>query len=190
MTKVLLLIAASLVACCASATAGDWYASVYGGMNRNSVIEIPGVQDETGGVFGGAVGKRIAKVEGLRVEADFSYRQNDVDVFSFITASHETTAAMFNIAYDIKTDGDVRPYLLLGAGYAHTQATFENISLLRLEASDLAFQAGLGAMVPIMPGVKFGVGYRYFHGPSIEVLGTELSDGDNHSLIGSLSFDL
>jgi len=189
MTKVLLLIAASLVACCASATAGDWYASAYGGINRNSVTEAPFIDLKTGGVFGGAVGKRIAKIEGLRVELDLSYRTNEVDL-TFITAQHETTGAMFNVAYDIKTDGDVRPYILLGAGMAHTQATFENISLLRLEASDFAYQAGLGASVPLAPGVSLSVGYRFFQGPVIEVFGVELSDGQNHSLIGSLSFDL
>jgi len=189
MTKLLLIIAASLAACVSTATAGDWYASVFGGVNRNSVIQIPGVMDETGGVFGGAVGKSITAIPGLRVEGEFSYRTNDVDVFSFVTAQHETTAAMFNVAYDFG-NGPVKPYIMAGGGYAHTQATFENISLLRLEASDLAFQAGAGASVPIVPGVRFGVGYRYFQGPVIEVFGLELSDGQNHSLIGSLSFDL
>jgi opacity protein-like surface antigen len=190
MTKVILLLAASLVACCASATAGDWYASVYGGVNRNSVIEIPGVKDETGGVFGGAVGKRITAIPGLRAELDLSYRTNDVDVFGFVTAQHETTGALFNVAYDIDIGGDVKAYALVGGGYGHTQATFENISLLRLEASDFAYQAGAGASVPLAPGVSLSVGYRFFQAPVVEVFGLELSDGQNHSLIGSLSFDL
>lgn len=189
MTKVLLLIAASLVACCASATAGDWYASIYGGINRDSVTEAPFIELRTGGVFGGAVGKRIAAVPGLRAELDLSYRTNEVDL-TFITAQHETTGAMFNLAYDIKTDGDVKPYLLIGAGYAHTEATFENISLLKLEASDMAYQLGAGATVPLTAGMNLSVGYRFFQGPVVEVFGLELSDGQNHSLIGSLSFDL
>lgn len=189
MTKLLLIIAGFMAACVSTATAGDWYASAFGGVNRNSVIEIPGVKDETGGVFGGAIGKSITAIPGLRVEGEVSYRTNDVDVFGFITAQHETTAAMFNVAYDFG-NGPVKPYLLVGGGMAQTQATFENISLLRLEASDLAYQAGAGATVPIVPGVRFGVGYRFFQGPVVEVFGLELSDGQNHSLIGSLTFDL
>lgn len=189
MTKVLLLIAASLVACCASATAGDWYASVYGGINRDSVTEAPFIELKTGGVFGGAVGKRIAAVPGLRAELDLSYRTNEVDL-TFITAQHETTGAMFNLAYDVDIGGNVKTYVLVGGGYAHTEATFENISLLKLEASDMAYQLGAGATVPLTPGVNLSVGYRFFQGPVVEVFGLELSDGQNHSLIGSLSFDL
>lgn len=188
--RLFLALVASLAACVSTATAGDWYASVYGGVNRNSVIQIPGVQDETGGVFGGAVGRKITAIPGLRVEADLSYRTNDVDVFGFVTAQHETTGALFNIAYDVNIGGDVKAYVLAGGGYAHTEATFENIALLKLEASDIAFQGGVGASVPLTSGVSLSVGYRYFRGPVIEVFGTELSDGENHSLVGALTFDL
>lgn len=190
MTKLLFIVAASLAACVSTATAGDWYASIYGGVNRNSVIELPFVKDETGHVIGGTVGKGIAAIPGLRIEVDLSHRSNDVEVFSSLTANHETTGLLFNVAYDFTTNGPVKPYLLVGAGYAHTQATFESISLLRLEASDLAFQLGAGAQAPLFPGARIGIGYRYFQGPVIEVFGTELSDGVNHSLIGTLSFDL
>ena len=189
MTKVLLILAASLAACCSAATAGDWYASVYGGINRNSVIELPFVDSNDGEVIGATIGRNLS-IPGLRIEADLSYRTNEVDLFGgALTANHETTAAMFNVAYDFGA-GPVKPYLLGGIGAAKTQATFENISLLRIEASDLAYQAGAGATVPIAAGVRFGVGYRYFQGPVVEVLGTELSDGVNHSLIANLAFDL
>lgn len=187
--KLLLVLAASLAACVSTATAGDWYASVYGGVNRNSVIEAPFVKDKTGSVFGATIGRNLS-IPDFRVELDLSVRNNEVDVFGgFITADHETTAAMFNVAYDIG-NGPVKPYITAGVGGAWTEATFENIALLKLEASGLAYQAGVGANVAIFPGARFGVGYRFFQGPSIEVLGTELSDGQNHSLIGSLSFDL
>lgn len=189
MTKVMLIIAASLVACVSTATAGDWYTGIYGGMNQNSVISAPFVKDKRGSVIGAVVGKNVAAVPGLRIDADLSFRTNEVEIFGgAITADHETTGAMFNVAYDFGA-GPVKPYILAGVGYAHTQATFENVSLLRLEASDLAFQLGAGLQVPLFPGARLGVGYRFFQGPTIEVLGTELSDGTNHSAIGSLSFD-
>lgn len=187
--KLLLLLAASLAACVSTATAGDWYTSVYGGVNRNSVIELPFVKDKTGSVFGAAVGKRLA-IPGLRVELDLSVRNNEVDIFSgFITADHETTAAMFNVAYDFGS-GPVKPYVMAGGGYAQTSATFESISLLKLEAGHMAYQAAAGATAEMFPGARIGIEYRFFQGPELEVLGIELSDGQNHSLIGSLSFDL
>ena len=190
MTKVLLILAASLAACVSTATAGDWYASIYGGINRNNVIELPFVDSPDGEVIGATVGRNLAGIPGLRIEADLSYRTNEVDLFGgFITANHETAAAMFNVAYDIG-GGPVKPYVMGGIGWAQTSATFENIALLRIEASDLAYQAGAGATVPLAAGVRLGVGYRFFQGPVVEVLGVELSDGQNHSLIGSLSFDL
>lgn len=189
--RLLLALATSLAVCCATATAGDWYTSIYGGVNLNNVISAPFVNEKTGLVVGGSVGRNnLAGVPGLRGELDLSFRTNEVEVFSFITANHDTTAAMFNLAYDFQTAGPVQPYLLLGAGYGHTEATFESVSLLKLERSDVAFQAGAGATVPIVPGIRFGVGYRFFAGPEIDVLGTQLSDGTNHSVIGSLKFDL
>ena len=188
--RLLLAFAASLVACCATATAGDWYTSVYGGLNRDNVIDVPFVDSGNGAVFGATVGRNIAAIPGLRIEADLSYRTNEVDIFGgAITANHDTTGALFNVAYDFGA-GPVMPYILAGVGYAHTEATFENISLLKLESSDVAFQLGAGATAPLFPGARIGIGYRFFQGPTIDVLGTELSDGDNHSLIGSLHFDL
>lgn len=173
------------------ASAGDWYASVYGGVNFDNVIDVAFVESQTGAVVGGTVG-RATPVPGLRIEADLSFRRNDVELFGgVINADHTTTALMANAVYDIDVDGDpVKPYLLLGVGYAQTEATFENVSLLKLEASDIAYQAGAGLQTAVWPGARLGVGYRFFQGPKVEVLGTELSDGTNHSVIGSLSFDL
>lgn len=173
------------------AAAGDWYASVYGGINADNVIDVAFVESQTGALVGGTVG-RSTPVPGLRIEADLSYRTNDVDIFGgAITAKHDTMALLMNAVYDIDVnDPQAAPYILLGVGYANTTATFENVSLLRLEASDIAYQAGAGINFKVWPGSKLGLGYRFLQGPSIEVLGTELSDGTNHSAIAQLTFDL
>lgn len=173
------------------AAAGDWYASVYGGVNFDNVIDVAFVESQTGAVVGGTVGRKTP-VPGLRIEADLSYRTNDVEIFGgVITAKHDTTALLMNAVYDIDVDDPhAAPYILLGVGYANTTATFENVALLRLEASDVAFQAGAGINFDVWPGSKVGLGYRFLQGPKVEVLGTELSDGTNHSVIGSLAFDL
>jgi opacity protein-like surface antigen len=179
----------SLAACCVPASASDWYASIYGGANWNSVIDVPFVDSQDGHVIGGTVGRKVASIPGLRVEADISYRTNDVEILAFLTAKHETTGVMANLVYDIG-GGPVRPYVLVGGGYAHTEATFESISLLKLESGDIAYQLGGGVQFEVVTGARIGVGYRFFQGPEVEVLGLELSDGENHSAIGSLSFDL
>lgn len=186
-----LTILVSIVACASSATAGDWYVSAYGGVNIDSVIDAPIVESQTGVVVGGTVGKKLA-VPGLRIEADLSFRRNEVEIFGgAITADHTTTGLLMNAVYDFDVGSDpLKPYVLAGVGYARTEAVFENVSLLKLEASDVAFQAGAGVQTVVWPGARLGVGYRFFKGPTVEILGTELSDGTNHSVIGSLSFDL
>lgn len=174
----------------APASAGGFYVGAYGGLNYDDVIDVPFVQDNTGAIGGIVVGTKIASIPGLRVEGDLSFRSNDVDVFgSAISASHDTTALMANAVYDIPISiGPAHPYALIGVGYANTQATFENIALARLEASGVAYQLGAGLSTEIADGVVAGLGYRYFVGPEIEVLGLQLSDGTNHSVVGSLTF--
>lgn len=183
------LFAASLAVCVLPATAGDWYAGVYGGANWDDVIAAPGVDSETGTVIGGVVGRRIGAVPGLRIEADLSFRQNEVDVFGFLTVDHDTRALLFNAAYDF-APGPIVPYVLAGVGYANTQGTIESLAIARLEASGVAWQLGGGFQAQLFPGANVGLGYRYFQAPEIDVLGTELSSGSNHSAVVTLNFDL
>jgi opacity protein-like surface antigen len=166
------------------------YTGVYGGVNFDDVINAPFVDDNTGVVGGAVVGTDLKAVPGLRLEADLSFRQNDVDVGP-ISASHETTALMANVVYELPLAvKPIKPYVMVGVGYAATSATFESVGLLKLEASGLAYQAGAGVEVDVADGITAGLGYRYFQSEAIEVLGTELSDGSNHSLVASLRFAL
>ena len=180
----------SLVACVSTATAGDgWYASIYGGLNRDQVIDLDFVKSKDGLLIGGTIGHKVAGIPGLRVEADASYRTNDVDVFDCLTVRHETTAIMGNAVFDIGS-GQFVPYVLAGAGYAETRASVADIPGLSLEASDVAYQLGGGVNVTITSGVSAGVGYRFLQAPELNAYGEKLSDGKNHSAVASLSFDL
>ena len=170
--------------------AGSSYVGVYGGVNLDDVIDSPIVKDKVvGTVVGGVIGKEVSAVPGLRVELDASYRTNDVKLLSLIDIDHETTAILGNVVYDVPVSllGG-KPYLLVGLGVAETQVTFENVSVLQLEKTGLAWQAGVGYHWSVADGVTAGLGYRYFQGPELEVLGTELSDGSNHSVVASVSF--
>ena len=186
-----LLASVAFVSLVSVASADGWYSSVYGGWNQDDVISAKGVDGQSGYVIGGTVGKTVPAVPGLRIEADVSFRQNEVDVFKFISADHDTTSVLVNAAYDLPlTIAKGRPYVLAGVGVAKTEATFEDVALLKLESSGVAYQLGTGMNWTIADGIQAGVGYRYFQGPDLSVLGTELSDGSNHSVVAQLSFAL
>jgi opacity protein-like surface antigen len=172
-----------------SAQAKGFYVSTYGGANWDSVVNVPGVEDNTGFVIGGTLGTDVTSVPGLSIEADMSFRQNEVDIFSFATVDHDSFALMVNAVYDVPVKlGPVHPYVLAGVGYGHSEATLENISIISVESSGLAWQLGAGVKTELAPGVEAGLGYRYVQMPELEVLGLDLSDGDNHSLVASVTF--
>ena len=173
------------------AAKADAYISLHGGANWSDVVNAPGVEENTGVVIGGAVGMPVKSVPGLRLEGEISYRNNEVDVFNFITADQESFTVMGNVVYDLPVRlGPVQPYVLGGVGYGHSSATFENVALLKLESSGLAYQLGAGAEVDIADGIRAGIGYRYVVTPEIEVLGLNLSDGSNHEVVATVRFGL
>jgi opacity protein-like surface antigen len=169
------------------------YVGVYGGANWNDVIEVPFVDNDTGYVVGGVLGTSVPAVKGLRIEGDLSFRQNEIDVAGFLKANYDTTALLGNVVYDFPANeafGGLKPYALFGAGYAKTEVTFENVGLLKLENSGFAWQLGAGVGTELAEGVNLDIGYRYFQGPSLEVLGTELSDGSSDSVVATVRFAL
>lgn len=176
----------------APASASGFYVSGFGGANWADAINTPGVEDNTGTVIGAAVGTSVASVPGLSVEAEIAFRNNEVDVFKFATVDHEQFSLMANAIYELPVDlGRVKPYVMGGVGYGHSEARLEDISLISVESSGVAYQLGAGLNFQVAPDVKAGIGYRYYSGPELEVLGTELSDGSNHSVLAhvTLSFN-
>lgn len=168
----------------------DTYVTGFGGANWDDVASP--LDSDTGFVVGGALGTSVKAVPGLRAELEVAFRTNDVDVFKgFIQAEHNTTSVMGNVAYDFNAGiGPFRPYVLAGVGYAHTEGVIENLSLATLESSGFAWQLGAGVNTQLAEGVKAGVGYRYFQGPELEVLGFEVSDGSNHAVLATVTLDL
>lgn len=183
----LFLAALAFAAIIPTAAAGS-YVTAYGGLNFDNVLNHPAVTDSAGAVVGGTIGTSVDSLPGIRVEADISFRQNDVDIGPFgpftINASHETFALMGNAVWDVPvTLGPVQPYALLGAGYAHTEGIFENLSVAKVEASGFAWQIGTGLNVAVTDGVTLGIGYRYQRSPELQVFGAELSNGVNHAAL-------
>lgn len=168
-----------------AAHARDVYVGAYGGGNWSDAITHPAVNVQTGYVVGGVLGVDVPAVPGLYVELDTSFRQNEVNVGP-LKVDHDTTAVLANMLYQFPLDFPVRPYLLAGAGYGHSEATLENISIISVESSGLAWQVGGGISARLTDGVTMGAGYRFLQAPSIDVLGTQLSDGTNHSVVAEL----
>lgn len=189
----LLFAALSVAAFSQSALAKDTYVGVYGGLNFDNVIDVPFVDSQTGYVEGVVLGTSVESLPGLRLEADLSFRQNQVDV-AFgpgVKVDHNTTALMGNVVYDVPVNmGPVRPYVLVGAGYAETSGTVEDVPLLKVESTGFAWQLGAGVTTTLAPGVDASLGYRYFDAPDLAVLGTDLSDGTNHSVVVGVNFKL
>lgn len=191
--RILLAAAATALAMVPTAQA-DTYIGLYGGWNQSDVISVPFVDRQAGHVVGGVFGTTTG-IPGLRFEADLSFRQNEVDILGgFLNADHDTTALMGNMVYDLPFGiGPITPYVLAGVGYANTKATFEDVALLRLEASGVAWQVG-GGLTTSISGVTVGIGYRMLQAPELDPLAgfglPELSDGTNHSVVAEMRFAL
>lgn len=180
---------AALVSTSLVANAGGTYVSGNLGANWDDVASP--LESDTGFVVSGALGTSVKSVPGLRAEVEVAFRTNDVDVYSgYIEAEHNTTSVMGNLAYDFNNVGTFRPYVLAGVGFAHTEGVIENLSIATLESSGFAWQLGAGLNTQVADGVSVGVGYRYFQGPELEVFGSEVSDGSNHSVMATVTLSL
>jgi opacity protein-like surface antigen len=173
----------------AGRTAGGFYVSGAFGPNWDSESTLPFVNEETGlaGVL--AIGTGVPGVDGLRVEIEGSFRSHESTVFGVFPLEHDTTALMVNGVYDINglAMGRVVPYVLLGAGVAHTELTLGGIAPLTLENDGFAYQAGAGLNYNVSDAVAVGVGYRYLEAPEIEIFGFELDGGSNHAVMGHVT---
>ena len=144
-------VAALTLACTSAASAEGFYIAPYGGANFTdgfsghgtdgfAIIDIYAGED-TGYVLGGVLGAPIAALPGFSIEADLSFRRNDIagrwtldypDVPPELPAAAVTAdALLFDAAFDghdstiafmgnavYRMTGVVEPYLLAGVGYA------------------------------------------------------------------------
>jgi opacity protein-like surface antigen len=123
---------------------------------------------DTGAIASVAVGHTF---EGLRVEGEFSYIQNDISGLKgfgvTVPASGDVSAAalMANVYYDFNADSKWRPFIGAGAGYANL--SINNFSVGGITGVDdsagvfaYQFKAGIGyAFTDSLDGT---LGYRFF----------------------------
>lgn len=188
----LIITALLAVAAVVPAEAKGFYVSTSFGLNQDGESNLPFVSEDTGLVGSVALGTHVDGVTGLRFELEASYRTHDSTAFGFLTMEHDTTAVMANLAWDIEalSMGRVVPFIMAGAGMAHTELTFAGLAPLTVENDGFAFQLGTGLNYRISDSVTAGLQYRYLEAPAVEIFGFELDAGSNHAAMATVSIAL
>ncbi len=158
--------------------AGQKYISGFAGVNfpSGSDVKITGLlpadiireeKYDSNITFGGAFGYDFGN--DIRIEEEFSYRNNDVDLASFPSGpglqgiEKTTISLMTNGYYDIDLGIPLKPYLGMGIGFASIE---REVSLAAGVDSDrdvvLAYQLMAGLGYKISPKFTITAGYRYF----------------------------
>lgn len=191
MNKLIIAISLALAAV-VPAEAKGFYVSTSFGPNWDNESNLPFVSEDTGLVGSVALGTNIDGVDGLRFELEASYRTHDSTAFGSLPIEHDTTAVMANLAWDVNglAVGRVVPFIMAGAGVAHTEMTFGGLAPLTVENDGFAFQLGTGLNYLISDGVTAGVQYRYLEAPAVEIFGFELDSGSNHAAMATVSIAL
>lgn len=210
-----------------TAVAGPWYVKVAAGANWVDDSRYSGEMDPSttfsfdtdpsiGFVILGAVGYDLGHVlNGLRVEGELAYRENNVhgdwasstpgaspDALSSTSGAldiqHTTFSIMANAWYDFKVMG-LNPYVGGGIGWADVSldGKFGSKAPISTSESGFAWQLGAGLNFDIEPGKKLGIGYRYLQGPDVTLsapseVNPETGDVDdqNHTLTIGLTVAL
>jgi opacity protein-like surface antigen len=223
-TKLALLatttLAALAIATPAQAAGSSWYLGLTGGANWLGDNDFSTTFDEdlavnseadTGYVIAGAVGLSLGQMmQGLRVEAEVGYRQNQVDgtwtslvgvELGDIAYDHSALSVLANVWYDFNA-GSFKPYIGGGIGWADVEIdgayAGTEIRSFSYSNSGFAWQAGGGINFQVAPSVQLGVGYRYFSGTDVDLLAADVVnnsalgtlDHDNHSAVVTLIFGL
>lgn len=196
---------------------GDFQEDVSGAQGTTTTFTNYFADDRGGFVLGGAIGTKLGYVQGLRIEGEISWRNNDANgrfafgsTFGTSTGILETNQSTFsllaNLWYDIDMGSKLVPYVGGGIGWGWVQAegTFYRITpstgtayAYDVDDSGFVWQLGAGLRYPIQEGMSLGLGYRYFQGPDIDNnvfigkndLPLEHAQ-DHHSVTLDMTFDL
>jgi OmpA-OmpF porin, OOP family len=147
---------------------------------------------DSSAVFSLAAGSEIA--DGIRIEAEFSYRNNDIDSISasdgFTSASIpvngeiKAISLMANLIKDINTNSIITPFLGLGIGFSKIDAELEGDSE---DDTVFAYQAIVGAGFKVNETTSIDVSYRYFATTDPDLDGTKI-DYATHNFMAGVRF--
>jgi outer membrane protein OmpA-like peptidoglycan-associated protein len=168
---------------------------------------------DLGFALSGSVG--YAYGNGIRVEAEFSYRDNDADTLSgpaFGTVNAggraRTYGLMLNALYDFNFGWPIIPYVGAGIGYQWHQFGSVRSNVVGGTADfdgdfgNFAYQAIIGAAVPIaaVPGLSLTLDYRFMYVLEDDITGsftttagarssvTYKAESENHTVFVGLRY--
>lgn len=171
----------------AHATDG-WYLQGTAGYSFDGDVDTaPGVsydwrKGELGDDWVGAVSLGYGLSNGLRLEGEVAYRDNEIDPIPSVTSldgadaggSATVWSAMLNFIYDFNKDGVVQPYLGVGVGAAQVNLELTDADpppTYFIDDEDVVFAhqflAGLG--FALSDRLTLDIGYRYFAANDLEV---------------------
>jgi len=171
------------------------YVGAAGGANFNDSgdVKINGADRDidTDLGFVGLANFGYAFGNGLRTEAEGSYRNNSVDSWGSTNLDGDVDAwsAMFNALYDFDTGTGFTPYVGAGIGIAYIGIDAENKTAgVSVNDADVAFayQAILGVGYDVAENLAVTADYRFFHAPNLDndKSGSNIADGyANHALM-------
>jgi outer membrane protein OmpA-like peptidoglycan-associated protein len=135
----------------------------------------------------GALGYAFAN--GLRLEGEFGYRENDVDSLSNhsgVSGDIDTTSFMTNLLYDFNEFNGlgwpVTPYVGVGVGAARVASSITATTPAnRINDSDygFAYQGILGASMALNRYLALTADYRFFHVPDVTLTNSAGNDLDS-----------
>ena len=156
-----------------------FYIGAKGGLNilndssLDSIVNLD-INYGLGLTFGGVLGYDF---EDLRLDAEITYRDNDIDLIG-VPAEGSTTALsyMINGYFDVPTHMAVKPYVGGGIGYATVSINDANIPGVATVADDsdsvFAYQLSAGLGFEISRRTTLSLGYRYFATQELELQDT------------------
>jgi len=194
-----------------------------GGLTNTSTwtSQFADIDPNSGYLISGAVGTSLDQwVNGLSAELEVAYRRNGIDgqwtqssyfsdnlvdsVSGPIDGRISSFSILANVWYEFDAGLPVRPFLGGGLGWARTNAEgiFQSYTSFDETESGFAWQLGAGVSYDLKPGMKLGLDYRFFDGPSLHSLFDDFNavanapeinptlDNQNHALAVSLKVDI
>ncbi len=140
----------------------------------------------------GAVGLDFA---GARIEAELSYRHDEVDELTAAGAPLPTpegtlvgSAFMINGYLDMPTDTLFTPYIGVGVGVAKVKVNeYTSAGTILIDDTEnvMAGQVMLGTNYTVMPNFDLYGEYRYFMTQDVDVSGTDASYRNHAIMVGA-----
>ncbi|WGM37839.1 OmpA family protein [Caulobacter sp. NIBR1757] len=168
-------LAATLVASGASAQDSGWYGAVDLGYhwsddtNYDSALGSINVDPDDSWMGAARLGYRLSPH--WRVELEGAYRPGEIPAGGFFTGGDfEVWSLMGNVIVDLIPDGDLSPFVGVGAGIAGAQADATVPPFLVVDDSDAvwAWQAIAGVTAKATDQINVDLTYRYFQTDDFE----------------------